>query len=156
MSTIALAQARWARWALCALLLHLLAGCAMSLVAEHDPASEERLVAVYERVSRHFDALAETAPADRAYAGFAKSWSDIATDLRVIALRQKMRSSNAESQKILDLLVDHWDKTRARHRQRSAQAETRADPYPDSLIALDRAQFEAQFVAAVAAEAAKR
>lgn len=134
----------------------LLSGCAVSLVAEYDKASEEKLIATYEKVNRLYDALAEAAPAERGYDKSAKAWADIATDLRVLALRQKARVSNAESQKIVDALVANWEQTRARHKQRSADPERRANAYPDSLIALDRAQFDAQFAAAVAAEVFKK
>lgn len=94
----------------------LLSGCAVSLVAEYDKASEERLIATYEKVNRLYDNLAEAAPAERGYDKSARAWADIATDLRVLALRQKARVSNAESQKIVDALVANWEQARARHK----------------------------------------
>jgi len=147
-------RALLASWAVLALLL--LSGCAVQWVAEYDKASEERLIATYERVNRFYDQLADTAPAERAYDKFARAWTDIATDLRVLALRQKARPSNAESQQIIDRLVEHWEQTRASHKQRSREPERRSNPYPDSLIALDRNQLEAQFAAALVAEVSKR
>jgi type VI protein secretion system component VasF len=146
----------WSLRVLVALWAVALSGCAIQLVAEYDKASEEKLIATYERVNRMYDSLAEAAPADRTYAKFSKAWADIATDLRVLALRQKARVSNKESQQIVDKLVENWEQARARHKQRSAEPASRADAYRDSLIALDRAQFEAQFAAAVAAEVFKK
>lgn len=142
-----------ASWAMLALFL---SGCAVQWVAEYDEATEERLIATYERVNRFYDSLADTAPAERGYDKFVKGWTDIATDLRVVALRQKARPGNAESQQIIDRLVENWEQTRARHKQRSREPEHRSNPYPDSLIALDRSQLEAQFAAAVVAEVSKR
>lgn len=134
----------------------LLAGCAINLVAEYDKVSEDRLMTAYEKVNRMYDSLADAAPAERGYDKFAKSWADISTDLRVVALRQKARASNAESIEIVDKLIRNWEKTRGEHKERSADPQQRGDPYRATRIELDRAQFEAQFAAAVAAERFKK
>ncbi|MDZ7652652.1 MAG: hypothetical protein U5L03_08975 [Burkholderiaceae bacterium] len=156
MGTLIEARAAWALRLLVALWALALSGCSVNLVAEYDKASEARLIATYEKVSRMYDALAEAAPAERGYDKFAKAWADVATDLRVVALRQKARVDNKESIEIVDKLVKNWDRTRAGHKERSADVQHRADPYRATLIELDRAQFEAQFAAAVAAEAFKK
>lgn len=156
MGTLIEARAGWALRLFLALWALVLSGCSVNLVAEYDKASEARLIATYEKVNRMYDALAEAAPAERGYDKFSKTWADIATDLRVVALRQKARVDNKESIEIVDKLVKNWEKTRGEHKARSTDAQHRADPYRATLIELDRAQFEAQFAAAVAAEAFKK
>jgi hypothetical protein len=134
----------------------LLAGCTVSFVAEYDKATEDRLLGTYERISRFYDDLAETAPAQRAYDEFTRQYSDVATDLRVLLLHQRARATNSESEQIVAKILENWERTREHHRRFSADAEHRANPYPDSLIALDRQQFEDQFRTAVVAERAKK
>ena len=134
----------------------LLSGCAFNLVAEYDKVSEDRLMAAYEKVNQLYDNLAEATPAERGYDKFAKAWADVSTDLRVVALRQKARANNEESIKIVDKLIRNWEKTRGEHKERSADPQQRGDPYRATRIELDRAQFEAQFAAAVAAERFKK
>lgn len=136
--------------AFCALML---AGCATHFVAEYDKTTEDRLVAAYEKINRLYDNLAEATAADRSYEKFSTAWAEIATDVRVTAFRQKARGNNEELQKIMDRLLANIEKTRAQHRQRSAHKN---DPYQDSLITLDRAQFEGEFAAAVQAELFKK
>jgi len=141
---------------LLALSFVVLPGCAVTLVPEYDQATEEKLIATYESVNRLYDSLAEADPAARAYEGYSKAWADVATDLRVLAMRQKARPDNEESQKIIDKLLSNWETARALHKKRSSQPEHRDNPYLDSQIELDRTQFEAQFSAAVAAEVFKK
>jgi hypothetical protein len=134
----------------------LLAGCAVSFVAEYDKATEDRLLGAYERISRFYDDLAEAMPAQRGHDKFTRQYADVATDLRVLLLRQRARAANSESEKIVTKILENWERTRERHKRFSADAERRANPYPDSLIALDRQQFEDQFRTAVVAERAKQ
>lgn len=134
----------------------LLAGCAVSFVAEYDKATEDRLIGAYERVSRFYDDLAETAPVQRGYDRFAPRYADVATDLRVLLLRQRARASNSESEQIVAKILENWERTRERHKRFSADPERRTNAYPDSLLALDRQQFEDQFRTAVVAERAKK
>ena len=141
---------------LLALSFVVLPGCAVTLVPEYDQATEEKLIATYESVNRLYDSLAEADPPARTYDGYAKAWADVATDLRVLAMRQKARPDNEESQKIIDTLLANWETARALHKKRSSRPEHRGNPYLDSQIALDRAQFEAQLSAAVAAEVFKK
>jgi hypothetical protein len=151
------APARWA-WSLrllVALGVALLSGC-VSWVPEYDKATEDRLIAAYEKVSRLYDNLAQAAPADRGYDKHAKAWADVSTDLRVIALRQKARANNQELDQIMDKLIANLERTRSHHKERSEDPKRRADAYRDSLIELDRAQLEAQFAAAVKAEVFKK
>jgi hypothetical protein len=81
-----------ARFAWLVALALLLAGCAVSFVAEYDKATEDRLIGAYERVSRFYGDLAETAPAQRGYDEFGPRFTDVATDLRVLLLRQRARA----------------------------------------------------------------
>jgi hypothetical protein len=134
----------------------LLAGCAVNFVGEYDKETEDRLLGTYERISRFYDDLAEAAPAQRGYEKSARQYADVATDLRVLLLRQRARATNSESEKIVTKILENWERTRERHKRFSADAERRANPYPDSLIALDRQQFEDQFRTAVVAERAKQ
>lgn len=53
-------------------------------------------------------------------------------------------------------MLENWERTRERHKRFSADPERRANAYPDSLLALDRQQFEDQFRTAVVAERAKK
>lgn len=132
----------------------LLAGCTARWVAEYDQASVDRIGTAYERMDRMYESLIRADPADRTYTTVEAEWSAIATDLRAIALRQKTRADNAESQESADELVSLWDHKRVEHKARSASSP--GDAYRDSLIALDRARLEAAFSAAMSAERFKQ
>jgi hypothetical protein len=149
------AQWRFMLGRLLAVAVVLLAGC-VSWVAEYDKATEDRLIATYEKVNRLYDALAQAAPGERTYDKHAKAWADVSTDLRVIALRQQARPNNAEMQKIMEKLIANYERTRAGHKERSDDPKQRANAYRDSALELDRSQLEAQFAAAVKAEVFKK
>lgn len=136
----------------------LLQGCSLKLVADYDSASVDQLLAAYEKVDHFYDRLAETAPADRTYDAFQSEWSSIATDLRTFALRQRGRDLNEQSEEIADMLVERWEQARFNHRQRQASDDPARhdDPYPTSVIALDRAQFDDWFYKAISAEKFKQ
>jgi hypothetical protein len=132
----------------------LLAGCNVQWVADYDKASEEGLIATYERIDRLYNSLAQAEPAQRTYDKYSAPWDEIATDLRVLAMRQKARPDNDESRKIVDTLVEHWEKTRDQFKRNTTEKPT--DPYPQSKIDLDRQQFQDSFAAALAAEVFKK
>jgi hypothetical protein len=137
-------------------LVFLLQGCAVHLVADYDQQSEDRLIASYEKICRFYDDLSSSAPEARTYEAFKDQYAAIDTDLRVLLLRQKARTTNEESAKIITNILESWQSTRERHQRYSGDQERMRDPYPDSLIRLDRAQFDAHFQAAVTAEQAKK
>jgi hypothetical protein len=149
-----------ARWRLrafaCWLVLAavLLAGCTVKYVADYDQASVDKIGAAYERMDKMYESLLRAEPAERTYDKFEAEWSGIATDLRVIALRQKTRADNEESQTVTSDLVETWRVRREAHARRSAEKPD--DAYPDSLIALHRSSLEAAFAAAMAAERFKQ
>jgi hypothetical protein len=138
-------------------------------VADWDKATEDGLLATYRKVDQIYNRLAESAPAVRCYDNYAKDWDDVATDLRVLELRQKARPNNESSQQIMDRLSKKWEAERGAFKKRSAdaactkalgateaRAKENADPYPGSKIVLDREQYEAAFAAALAAESFKK
>ncbi|MCR4300547.1 MAG: hypothetical protein NUV51_02975 [Sulfuricaulis sp.] len=154
--TLAASKWRMAIAVLLACTVSLVSGCAADWVAPHDQASEDRLISAYERINRFYDEITDTAPAERGYPRFARHYADVATDLRVLLLRQKTRANNSESEKITVNILESWEKTREQHRRYSESAERRKNPYPDTKINLDRQQFEDHFKAALIAERAKR
>lgn len=137
-------------------LVILLQGCAVHLVADYDQQSEDRLIASYEKICRFYDDLSSTAPQDRSYAAFTEGYAEIDTDLRVLLLRQRGRTKNEESVKIITKILEAWTSTRERHQRYSSEPERADNQYPDSAIRLDRTQFDAHFEAAVVAERAKK
>jgi len=134
----------------------LLQGCAMRLVADYDKRAEDDLIATYESISRFYDTLAATPAAERQYDPFAPQYAEVATDLRVLILRESARPLNGESAKIVTNILAAWEATRDRHQRYSADPARAANPYPDSLIDLDRTQFDDHFRAAVTGEQAKQ
>ena len=134
----------------------LLHGCAIHMVADHDQKSEDRLIASYEKICRFYDDLTSCAPQARSYAAFTERYAEIETDLRVLLLSQRVRAKNEESVEIITNILDAWTSTRGRHQRYSGEPERADNPYPDSAIHLDRAQFDAHFEAAVVAEQAKK
>jgi outer membrane murein-binding lipoprotein Lpp len=148
------------RWRLAMLLgasllsLLLVAGCSIKLVADYDQASIDRLGVAYERMDRVYERLMRTEPAARTYDLFEDEWSAIGTDLRSVALRQKLREQNEESAEIAAELLSAWQSKRDAHRDRSFTQPNNA--YADALIALHRATFEAEFFAAMSAERFKQ
>jgi hypothetical protein len=137
-------------------LVILLQGCAVHLVADYDQQSEDRLITSYEKICRFYDDLSSATPEARAYEGFRERYPEIDTDLRVLLLRQKVRAKNDESVQITAKILEAWEVTRDRHARYSIDPDRANDPYPESLIRFDRAQFDAHFQAAVAAERAKK
>ena len=131
-------------------------GCAVKWIADYDKEVDDRIVAIYEKTSRFFDNLAEKPPAVRTYASFTAIYSDIATNLRVLLLNQRARPGNADAEKQTELLIETWTRMRERHKRYSEVPEHRSNPFPDSLILLDREQFDALFTAAMLAERARK
>lgn len=133
-----------------------LSGCAVRLVADYDAATEDALLRAYEKINALYDRLAESPLRERDYGPLAERYGAIETDLRVLLLRQRGREANSESIGIAERLLESWQSTRAEHKRRSAAEGDAPSAYPDSLIALDRQQFDDHFKAAIAAEQAKK
>ena len=148
------------RWLACLILgaallsALLVAGCSVKWASDYDQASIDRLGVAYERMDKVYERLTRTEPAERTYALFEDEWSALGTDLRSVALRQKLREKNEDSAESVAELLSAWQSRRDSHRDRSLAHPN--DAYADTLIALHRASFEAEFFAAMSAERFKQ
>jgi hypothetical protein len=99
------------------------AGCAVRLIAPHDPALVEKTVQLQERAETLFLALEDAAqtsdPADGAFARHAAAYNEILVLLRVMEVRAGSLELNELTSEQLTLLIDSFAKMRSLHRQKS-------------------------------------
>jgi len=124
-----------------------LTGCAPQLVAAHDVASENEILACARSVDRFWAGLLDTDPKERRYAAFKGQYNAIEADLRVLVLRQETRPKNEETLWQAKLILQLWQNDKASHKKK--------DDFSDYLGERHRKQFFEAFAAMVKGEKAK-
>lgn len=124
----------------------------MKLVPDYDAEAVTEITDTSAEVFAFYDNLIgakEKADAAKLpYAGFAEDWGKIETRVRVLMVREESRPLNSESQRIAGIILEFWQRYRAKHQK--------TDDYGAELARSHRDRFQRLFTAALVAEKAKR
>jgi len=110
------------------LLLAFLGGCAAADFAPgYDPQTATQVAATYKAVTRFYMRLRETAEGERAYAGFAPGYDEVAVEMKTLAWSARRQAHNRASRDMARRLQADWREIEARHRKRDSYADALAD-----------------------------
>lgn len=143
---------RWLRVVLSMLLFIMLASCAsVKFVPDYDAESAKAITETSADALAFYDKLIEAklkqGNDELPYAGTADDWGKIETKIRVLTVREESRPLNGESQQIAHIILEFWEKYRAKHRD--------TNDYAAKLARVHRDRFQRLFTAALLAEKAK-
>ncbi len=131
-----------------ALLLALaVSGCSTKFIADYDPGAVDAIISAARTVDLFYGRLMEADEDQRPYHRYIDDWVTAEAELKGLALRNKIRSVNAESARIAEDILGFWLKYKKSHKKRNE--------YKQSLAEIHRERFAKLFFAMGKAEEAK-
>lgn len=135
-----------------ALVLHLLAGCAVKLVDDYDARSVTRVNAIAEKTFALFQRILDMPASERSAAvssSLVPAYGEIETLLRTHHLAESARPLNSESTLIAARTIEAWQALREAHRSTPSSLS-------DASLRVSRSQYHRFFRAALVLEEARK
>jgi len=122
-------------------------GCTTHYISNYDPAIKNEIIEVSKKIDIFWGALFDVKPSKRKYDKFKIQYNQIEADIRVLVIKNEIRSLNRESIIQANIALDLWIEDRALHKKN--------DTFSDFQAKRHRKQFNRVFTAMAKGEEAK-
>ena len=121
--------------------------CSVHYVADYDASIKDETFHVAKEVDLFWGNLLDVKSNERQYDKFKSQYNEIESDIRILLMKNEVRSMNNESTQQVQKVLDLWTDDKTQHKQN--------DSISDFIAKLHRKQYMRMFVAIAKGEEAK-